>query len=342
MRAVASHRFGSPDVLRLEEVPTPTPGPGDVLIRVRSTVVTPPDCAARSGRPWAARLAFGPIRPRATVLGGMGAGVIEEVGGEVGAFAKGDRVVAAPASFGTHAEYLCVSAAGAIASIPDEVTDDDAVAVGEGGLTALPFLRDHARLRRGQRILVNGASGSVGSAAVQLARLMGAEVTGVCGPTNLDLVRALGADDVIDYTTRDPLRTGATYDVVFDAVGTRSFADSRHALAAGGVYLTTVPSLAILRQTLTSRVGRRRAAIAFTGLRPARDRAKDLAELLGLLSAGEMTAVIDRRYPLEETADAHRHVETGHKRGTVIVTVEPQPARSSSRREAGRRGGVRR
>lgn len=326
MQAITNRRYGSPDVLRLEEVPTPTPGPGQVLVRVTATVVTPPDMAARSGSTWAERLAFGLLRPRATVLGSICAGVVEAIGDGVTRWAEGDRVVGGSRRFGAHAEFVVLPADGAVVAIPSAVTAEDAVSIAEAGLTALPFLRDHARLRAGQSLLVNGASGSVGSAAVQLGKVLGAEVTGVCSSANLELVDALGADRVIDYTREDFTAATDAYDVVFDAVGASSFRRCRQALKPGGVYLTTVPSLAILAQTLVTRAARRRAAIAFTGLRPAREQAADLVQLLDLAAVGHLRAVIDRRYPLAAVPDAHRYVETGRKKGSVIVTPETAPS----------------
>jgi NADPH:quinone reductase-like Zn-dependent oxidoreductase len=210
-----------------------------------------------------------------------------------------------------------------VAAKPATATYEEAVAVAEGTLTALPFLRDKAHLRRGQTILVNGASGSVGTSAVQLAKHFGAKVTGVCSAANLELVKSLGADEVIDYTKDDFTQTGQTYDVIFDAVGKSSFSRCKGALNDGGIYLSTASTLGIVLQTLwTSKFGNTRAIVAFTGLRPAREKAKDLQFLKGLVESGAMQAVIDRRYPLEQTAEAHRYVDTGHKKGSVVVTVQ--------------------
>ncbi|MGW0777491.1 NAD(P)-dependent alcohol dehydrogenase [Streptomyces sp. NPDC002835] len=202
---------------------------------------------------------------------------------------------------------------------PSGLTHAEAVAVAEGALTALPFLRDTAGLRAGQSILVNGAAGSIGTAAVQLATHFGAEVTGVCSTANTELVRSLGAVKVIDRTAEDFARQESAYDVIFDAVGKSSFAHCRGALKPGGVYLTTEPSPAVLGQMLWTKLGNKKARIAFTGLRPPHEKAKDLALIGELAGAGEIRPVIDRSYPLERAAEAHAYVGAGHKKGAVIM-----------------------
>ncbi|MDA0566462.1 NAD(P)-dependent alcohol dehydrogenase [Streptomonospora sp. S1-112] len=324
MRAVVCRRYGPPDVLDVARVPVPRAGDTDVLVRVEATTVDRADSAARMGSPVLARLAFGLRRPRNPVLGSAAAGVVAACGEGVGDLRVGDRVVGVTGtSFGAHAEYVVLARAG-VTALPPAVSAESAVAIADGGLTALPFLRDHARLRAGQRVLVNGASGSVGSAAVQLAKHLGASVTGVCGPTNTEVVAGLGADEVIDRTAADFTRIAPRggFDLVFDAVGTSSFTRCRPLLKPGGAYLTPVPGAAVLLQTVwTARLGRHRAAVAFTGLRPVEARAADLDHLLGLTATGALKAVIDSRYPLAQAAQAHRRVDTGHKTGVVVLTV---------------------
>lgn len=321
MSAVVYRRYGGPDVLGLETVPTPTPRAGEVLVRVRAVTVTAADAALRAGVPFAARLAAGLRRPRLPILGSEVTGEIAAIGPDVVGWRVGDRVAGASgASMGGYAEYIRLASAG-LAHVPAPLDLADVLAATEGGLTALPFLRDHAKVRQGQRVLVNGASGSVGTAAVQLAKLLGAHVTGVCSTANVDLVRSLGADEVIDYTTADFTAARDVYDVVLDAVGTSSFRRCRRALTRDGVYLTTVPSMAILVQMLWTRLARKRAGIAFTGLRKAPAKAKDLAFLVGLLGTGELRAVIDGRYTLGDLVAAHSRVDTGRKRGAVVVAV---------------------
>lgn len=323
MKAVVYHRYGSPDVLRVEEVEKPTPGDDEVLIRIHAAAVTAADCGIRSGG-FAARLAFGLIRPKKTILGTEFAGEVGAVGKDVKQFSEGDRVFAANgAGFRANAEYICLPEGGALARKPSNVTYEEAAAICEGALTALPFLRDKAKIQSGQKILINGASGSVGTSAVQLAAYFGAEVTGVCSTTNLELVESLGADRVIDYTREDFTKSGRTYDIIFDAVGKSSFRRCKSSLKQRGIYLSTVPTPAILLQTLwTSKIGSKKAMIAFTGLRPPGEQARDLVFIRELVEAGKIRAIIDRRYPLEQAAEAHRYVGKGHKKGNVVITVE--------------------
>ncbi len=233
------------------------------------------------------------------------------------------------AAGGAHAEFVVVSQTGAVVRLPEGVSWADAAALCDGAMTALPFLRDGGHVGPGMRVLVNGAAGSVGGAAVQLARHLGAEVTGTCSTEHVEHVRALGAHHVVDRMQVDAMRTGERYDVVFDAAGKSSYRRARAALVDGGVYLTTVPSVAIMLQQLTSRLGRTRAAILFTGLR--RDDAKrpDLEELAALAAAGTFRPAIDRVLPLDGIDEAYRIVDTGHKRGSVIVTPSPEQGAGS-------------
>jgi NADPH:quinone reductase-like Zn-dependent oxidoreductase len=323
MKAIVYHEYGSPDVLRLEEVERPTAKENEVLIRVHAAAISTAETIGRKGDPFIARLATGLIGPKKTVLGSEFSGEIEAIGKDVKRFSVGDQVFASSgASLGAHAEYICLPEDGAMATKPVNVTYEEAAAVSAGGLTALPFLRDKGMIERGQTVLINGASGAVGTSAVQLAKYFGAVVTGVCSTTNVELVRSLGADEVIDYTREDFTGTDETYDIIFDAVGKSSFSRCRGAVKPGGIYLTTVPTPAIAWQMLwTSKVGGKRAVFAATGLRPAKEKAKDLLFLKELCEAGALKPVIDRRYPMEQAADAHRYVETGHKKGHVVITA---------------------
>lgn len=326
MKAIVYRSYGKPDVLAIEEVDTPTPGEGEILVRNFATTVTAAESAARKGE-GAARLYFGMFRPKFPILGSTFAGTVVAVGTGVTRFAVGDEVFGdVGPRFGALAEFARVRQDGVIAHKPAGLSFTEAAAVFDGSLTALPFLRDNARLRAGQSILINGASGAVGSAAVQLAHHFGAHVTAVCTTANHDLVRSLGADAAIDYTVEDFTRTGATYDVVFDAIGKNSFSRSRRALTGSGIYLTTVPGIGILVQMLTTKWSRKKAGIAFTGLRPAAEIAKDLAHMTELAVAGHFVPVIDREYPIERAADAHEYVDTGRKRGSVIITIGDEPA----------------
>jgi NADPH:quinone reductase-like Zn-dependent oxidoreductase len=323
MKAIVSRSYGSPDVVQIEDVAMPVPKENEVLVRNFASVVSASDCAARDGKNPFARLYFGLTRPRFPILGTSFAGEVHSVGSTVTAYRAGDHVMGSPGpTMSSHAEFVRIAEDGVITGKPEGLTWTDSVAIFDGALTALPFLRDSARLKSGQSILINGASGAVGSAAVQLAKHFGATVTAVTSTPNLELIRSLGADEVIDYTAIDFTRSGKTYDVVFDAVGKSTYSRSRKLLKPGGIYLTTVPSLTILAQMLwTSKIGKTKAAIAFTGLRKAAAMAKDVAYMGELTAAGNYVAVIDKQYTLEQASAAHAHVETGRKRGSVVISL---------------------
>jgi NADPH:quinone reductase-like Zn-dependent oxidoreductase len=322
MKAIVYEKYGSPDVLQLKEVAKPVPKEHEILIHVHAAAVTPADIAFRKGEPFLGRVFSGLIRPK-RIPGVEFAGDIEAVGTAVTLFQKGDQVFGtAGTGFGAHAEYICLGEEGVVTRKPTTLTYEEAVAVCDGALTALVFLRDKAHIQRGQNVLINGASGAVGAAAVQLARYFGADVTGVCSTTNGALVKSLGAETVIDYTTEDFTKRGETYDIIFDAVGKSSFSRCKGSLTSRGVYLATVPTLAILLQTVwTAKIGSKKAMFAATGLT---QRKANLIFLRELVEAEKLQAVIDRRYPLEHMAEAHRYVETGHKKGNVVITVEPK------------------
>jgi NADPH:quinone reductase-like Zn-dependent oxidoreductase len=321
VKAAVSRRYGAPDVVAVADVPRPEPGNDEILVAVRAATVGVVDGLARRGSPWYARGHFGPLRPRFPVLGCDFAGQVESAGPAVTRFGVGDAVFGTIAPrFGAHAEYVCLPEHGAVAPKPGNVTYPEAAALVDA--TALCFLRDKAGLRAGQSVLVNGASGAVGSAAVQLARHFGATVTGVCSGPHVRLVRKLGAESVIDYTRTDFTRAGRCYDVIFDVAGTSSFGRCRRVLNPGGAYLTTAPSPAIFAQMpWTSRFGSRRAVIAFTGLRPAAEKRRDLLFIRGLAEASALAPVVGACYPLDRIADAHRHVDAGHKKGSIVVTM---------------------
>jgi NADPH:quinone reductase-like Zn-dependent oxidoreductase len=294
-----------------------------MLVRVHAAVVTPSDGAARKGQPFLIRLMGGLRRPRQAILGSEIAGRVEAVGPGMTSFTVGDRVMAATGdTYGAHAEFVVLPHDAAVARMPAGATFEQGVALAEGPLTALAFLRDKGGVRPGMHVLVNGASGSVGSAAVQLAKHLGAEVTGVASSGNLELVRSLGADHVIDYTSTDFTSVQDRYDVVFDVAGKSSFGASKGALRAGGVYLDTYPSLGtVWHMLVTSRFGRKRAVFAATGLRKAAEKRPDL-ELVGkLFETGILTPVIDRRYRMEQAAEAHAYVDRGHKVGNVVLAM---------------------
>ncbi len=321
MKAVTYHRYGAPDVVGIEEVPTPSPVEGEILIRIHAGVVTPSDGAARKGEPFLIRLMGGIRRPRQPILGSEIAGEVAAVGGAVTRFKVGDRVMAATGdTYGGHAEYVVLAEDAAVEHMPKGATWEQGVALAEGPATAMPFLRDHGHVQPGMHVLINGGSGSVGSAAIQLAKHLGAEVTGVASTPNLTLMRELGADHVVDYTQADFTAVRDRYDVVFDVAGKSSFGAVKGALRDGGVYLDTYPSLnTVWHQLVTSRLGSKKAVFAATGLRKPEQKRPDLELFRELFESGGLTAVIDRTFPMEQAAQAHAYVDTGHKTGNVVL-----------------------
>jgi NADPH:quinone reductase-like Zn-dependent oxidoreductase len=322
MKAISVTKYGPPEVIHLTDAPMPEIKDGELLIRVKATVAAPPDCAFRKGEPYLARLFSGLTRPSG-IPGDVLSGVVEEVGKGVTRFRVGDRVYGSSGTrMGTNAEFLALPEDAALSGMPEELSFKDAAAISEGSLTALPFLRDGGKIREGMKLLVIGASGGVGVYAVQLAKCFGASVTAVCGPNNLSLVRELGADEAIDYTRQDYTLAPEMYDVIFDAVGKSTFSKCRAALKPDGVYLSTVPTLGLMvRMAFTARSTGKKAAFMATGLRKPAEKRADLEFLSKLIQQETLKAVVDRVYPLTQMADAHRYVETGHKRGSVAVMI---------------------
>ena len=331
MKAAAYDRYGPPEVVELRQVPKPAPGPGDVLIRVHATTVTTADWRARSlemppGFGALGRLVFGVRGPRKTILGSEVAGVVEAVGEDAEGFSVGDEVFAFDGyGLGCHAEYKRMAADGAIARRPAGLTFGEAAALSFGGTTALSFLR-RAKLQAGERVLVNGASGAVGSAVVQIARHMGADVTGVCSAANADMVRGLGAHRVIDYTKQDFAAGSDNWDVVVDTVGTAPYARSRRALREGGrLLLVLAPLSGLLGAPLVRLTSRHRVSAG-----PVAVRADDMRALAGLAEQGAFRPFIDRTLPFDRIVDAHRLVDSGRKRGNVVVSVRDSTTASAS------------
>ena len=316
MRAVVQDRYGPPEILRVEEVARPVPAEGEVLVRVHASSVTRSDCGQRGASPFFSRVFYGLRRPKTRIAGTELAGVVEGVGGAVTRFAVGDEVFGARS--GANAEYVCVREKGALAHKPAGMSFEEAAAVSDGAIIARSCL-NKADLREGLRILIYGASGAIGTAAVQLARHSGAHVTAVCNTKNLELAKSLGADEVIDYSQEDFTQNGEVYDVVFDAVGKHSFRRSRHSLRPGGIFIETdlgfmwhVPPLALLSRWF----GDKRVTLPLPSYSQ-----ENVVFVKELVEAGEYRAVIDRTYPLEDVVEATRYVETGQKTGTVVLTV---------------------
>jgi NADPH:quinone reductase-like Zn-dependent oxidoreductase len=320
MKAVVQDRYGPPEVLRIEEVERPVPKDDEILIRVRASTVTQTDTHARRADLFLWRFVFGLRRPRSRTLGVELAGEVDAVGAAVRGFKVGDEVFGRPSSFfGAHAEYICVSERAALAHKPAGMSFEEAAAVSDGADQALGTLRQ-ADAQAGRRIVIYGASGSLGTAAVQLAKHFGAHVTAVCGTNHVELVRSLGADEVIDYRQQDFTKNGQTYDAIIDAVGKYSFRRGRRSLKPGGVYVATDGGRFLL-ETVALLVATR-----FVGSKRVRSgigtrRKQDVLLLKELIEAGEFRAVIDRRYPMDEVVEAHRYVETWHKAGNVVLTI---------------------
>jgi NADPH:quinone reductase-like Zn-dependent oxidoreductase len=321
MRAAVSTAYGPPEVVRVAEVPKPAASDHQVLVKVHATTVNRTDCGLRAARPFIVRLFVGLRRPRFTVLGTEFAGEVEAVGAGVTSFAVGDRVFGFSGSrFGAHAEYLAVPEDGWLATVPADLGYEQVAPSTEGAQYALTLIRT-ARIRRGQDVLVNGATGAIGSAAVQLLRHLGATVTATCDTDHLELVRRLGADRVIDYTAEDFTRDARTYDVVLDAVGKSSFRRCRRLLRPGGLYLSS--DLGPLSQNpvlalLTPLFGGRKVRFP----NPMRqDQAAVMRTVRELLSSGEFRPLIDRRYRLDQIVEAYTYVETGRKIGSVVIDV---------------------
>ncbi|TMD24744.1 MAG: NAD(P)-dependent alcohol dehydrogenase [Chloroflexi bacterium] len=323
MKAVVYDRYGPPDVLRLEGVERPVPGDDEVLIKVRATTVNRLDCATRdanrrSGLAIAliSRIVFGIRRPRRRILGSEVAGVVEAVGSSVRQFAVGDHVFGATGlGFGAHAEFMCVRENARMAHVPTGLSFEQAAAVCDGAFNALSCLRP-VHPRKGQTILIYGASGSIGTAGVQLARYFEAHVTAVCSTKNLELVKSLGADAVIDYTQEDFTKNGQTYDVIFDAVGKLSFRRCKGSLKPGGSYLATDGFRNLLLALRPWSAGGKK--VRFPSSMPTK---REILFIKELIEAGRYRPVIDRSYPLEQVVDATRYVETEQKTGNVVLTV---------------------
>jgi NADPH:quinone reductase-like Zn-dependent oxidoreductase len=326
VRAVVHDRYGPPAVLRLEEVERPVPKDDEILVKVHATTVNRTDCGLRSGKPFITRFLSGLPRPKQKILGSELSGEVEAVGAAVTEFGVGDRVFGVNQygarelayAFRAHAEFVCMRESGPLAHKPSGMTFEEAAAVCDGAILALSYLR-RMDLRKRPKILIYGASGSIGTAGVQLAKYFGADVTAVCNTKSVELVRSLGAERVIDYTQEDFTKNSETYDFIFDAVGKLSFKRCRGSLKPGGIYGSTDlgpywqnPFLALW----TSRIGDKKVLFPIP-----RYTKKDVVFVKKLIEAGEYRAVIDRRYLLEDVVEANRYVETGHKTGNVVLTV---------------------
>ncbi len=324
MKAIVCTKYGPPDVLKLKDVERPVPKNNQILIKIVATSVTAADYRIRglnvpTGFGLLMRIVMGFRKPRKRILGMNLSGVVDAVGKDIKLFKEGDPVFGTSGmDFGAYAEYICMPEPGLLAMKPNVMTYEEAAAFPFGALTALSFLRDKGNIQGGEKILIYGASGAVGTAAVQLAKYYDTDVTGVCSTTNLEMVKSLGADRVIDYTKEDFTNNGETYDIIFDTVGKTSISRCKSSLTQKGRYLAAVAGLPQYAQMLwNSMIGSKK----FTG-GVASENKEDFIFLKELIESGNIKTVIDRCYSLEQTAEAHRYAEKGHKKGNVVITVE--------------------
>ncbi|MCL4252278.1 MAG: NAD(P)-dependent alcohol dehydrogenase [Anaerolineae bacterium] len=318
MKAVIYTQYGAPDVLQLAEIEKPTPKDNEILVKIHATTITTADCLVRKGEPIWGRVIIGITKPRKKILGLELAGEVEAVGRYVKRFQIGDKVYGFTGfGLGAYAQYKCMPEEGSIELKPTNMSYEEAAASVDGATTALFFLRDKANIQSGQKVLINGASGSIGTFAVQLAKYFGAEVTGVCSTKNIALVKSLGADYVIDYTQTDFTQTSDTYDIIFDTVGKSSFQRCKNALKKNGCYIPTTGLHNIFLGIWTSIRGGKKV---ISGMSSKKNNA--LIFLRTLYESGKIKPIIDRHYPLEQIAEAHNYVNAGHKKGNVVITVQ--------------------
>ena len=318
MKAIVYHNYGSPDVLALREIDKPAVKDDEVLVKVRAASVNPMDGHKLRGTPFFLRIFVGLLKPKHKILGQDVAGRVEAVGRNVKQFQPGDEVFGLTLNDGAFAEYLCVPEDEVVLK-PPSMTFEEAAALPSTALTALQGLRDKGRIQPGQKVLINGASGGMGTFAVQIAESFGGDVTGVCSTRNLDMVRSIGADPVIDYTRDDFTQSGERYDLILDTVGKRSLSDCKRALSPTGIYVDVVAPFSPVRmlQILWVSMTGSKKLVAFV----TKPNQKDLVVLRELLEAGKVTPVIDRRYKLSEVPEALRYVEKGHAQGKTVITV---------------------
>jgi NADPH:quinone reductase-like Zn-dependent oxidoreductase len=322
MKAIESKKYGSPEVFQMNETATPSPKSNEVLIKVHATTVTAADIMMRTGKPLAGRLYTGIKEPKRKILGFEFAGEVVEVGEGVKLLKSGDRVFGGTTTLGCYAEYVCVNVEDVITTIPENISYEEAAPISGSAITAWNFLVGKGNIKKNQKVLINGASGGVGTYAVQIAKHFGAEVTGVCSTGNLEMVKSLGADHVVDYTKDDFTIKGKQYDIIFDTVANKSFLQCKKSLTKNGVYLSTILNMPLIIQMIwTSFFAGKKAKSSATGLLPTKQRLNFLSEIKELMKTGKIKSVINHSYPLSRIADAHIYVEKGHKKGNVIITV---------------------
>lgn len=319
MKAVICTKYGTPEVLKINEVDKPQPKDNQVLIKIHASSLSLVDCAFRKGEPFVSRFFTGLSKPKYQIPGDIISGEIVAIGESAKLFKVGDHIFGHTCStFGAHGEYICLLENEAVIKKSDNMTYQEAAAISYSAMTALPFLKDYVTIKQGDKVLINGASGAIGTFAVQIAKHFGAEVTGVCGSSNIEMVKLQGAKHVIDYTKEDFTNNSKKYDVIFDAVGKSSYAECKKALKDSGVYLTTVPSFSIMIKTLFNS---KKAKFVATGLRKVPEKIKDLLYLKVLFDNGSIKPEIDRVFPMEQIVDAHLYVDKGHNKGNVVLAI---------------------
>lgn len=322
MKASVSKMYGTPEVFKIEDVIKPVPKHNEVLVRVYAATVTGSDLMMRKGKPYVGRLYLGLSKPKTTILGFDFAGEIEEIGKNVTSFKVGDKVFGGTTALGCYAEYTCVNVDDVITTMPENISYQSAAPVSGSGITVMNFLKGLAKLKAGDKLLISGASGSLGTYAIQIAKYFGAEVTGVCSTTNMKMVKELGADFVIDYTSEDFTKNGKQYDIIFDTVGKITFSSCKKSLTEKGIFLSSVIGFPLLLQMIkTSLFGKKKVKSSSTGMLPAKVRLNYFLELKELLKAEKIKTVIDNSYPLSQMGDAHKYVEKGHKKGNIIINI---------------------
>lgn len=323
MKAVFVTRYGGPEVLEVKDAARPQPKENELLIKIHASGLSTASAMMRTGTPRFARLFLGLKRPKRPIPGSGFAGLVAGKGANVTGYEIGDAVFGHTAAiFGTNAEYVCVPADGIVMPLPDFLSFEEASIMSDGPVTSYNFLKNLAKVQPGQKVLINGASGSLGVAAVQIAKRMGAEVTGVCSAANVDLVCSLGADHVIDYKQQDFSKGDQQYDVVYDTIGKSSMGEAKHVLTPDGIYMSPVLTLAMLKQMLLNPFrGGRKTKFDATGIKPVKDFKQMIGDLLQMMNTGTFNAVIERRYSMEQVVDAHRYIDSGHKRGNIVLSM---------------------
>lgn len=322
MQAVEYKKYGAPGVFEYSEVAKPQPAENEVLVKMHASTVTAADIMMRNGRPLIGRLYLGLLKPKRTILGFEFAGVVVAAGKKVKRFKPGDKVFGGTTALGCYATYACISERDVITSMPAHIGFDEAAPVSGSAITVLNFLTGLAKIKKGQRILIIGASGGLGTYAIQIARHYGAMVTGVCSTGNMQMVKSLGADEVIDYTQTDFTQHGQQYDIIFDTVNKSSFSKCKNSLTKNGLYLPTVFGFKTMAQMfVTAWFGSKKIKSSSTGMLPVKNRLVYLEEMRELLRTGKIKTVIGRKYALHQMTEAHLYVETGHKKGNVVIEM---------------------